>query len=172
MKKNTLYVIVGFLIVILFIIQQNQQNQQNDKDLNIRIINDDDEDDIKEPKRYYDSRYITRKQMKINVPTRGEPPSYQQVGILTQNKSGTNDNLILPLMGRRLMMGRDKWQYYAMSDRNNNIKLPISQNGKSCTNEYGCNSLCNGDIVFVEGYNDAFKVTIYENNIPRYIPYI
>ena len=59
-----------------------------------------------------------------------------------------------------------------MSDRNNNIKLPISQNGKSCTNEYGCNSLCSGDIVYVEGYNDAFKVTIYENNIPRYIPYI
>ena len=24
----------------------------------------------------------------------------------------------------------------------------------------------------VEGYNDAFKVTIYENNQPRYIPFI
>ena len=59
-----------------------------------------------------------------------------------------------------------------MSDKNSHIKLPISQNGKSCTNEYGCDSLCNGDTVYIEGYNDAFKATIYENNAPRYIPYI
>ena len=42
--------------------------------------------------------------------------------------------------------------------------------GKSCMQEYGCNSLSNGDVVYVEGYNDSFKVTLYENQTLRYIP--
>ena len=30
----------------------------------------------------------------------------------------------------------------------------------------------NGDMVYVEGYNDTFKVTVYENSRFNYIPYI
>ena len=59
-----------------------------------------------------------------------------------------------------------------MNDKNNAIKLPVSKNGKSCTSEYGCNDLFNGDVVYVEGYNDSFKVTMYENQKLSYIPYI
>ena len=59
-----------------------------------------------------------------------------------------------------------------MSDKCNSLKLPISRNGRSCTNEYGCDDLNNGDTIYVEGYNDAFKVTIYDNNQPRYIPFL
>ena len=33
------------------------------------------------------------------------------------------------------------------------------------------NGLYNDDIVYIDGYNDAFKVTLYENNTIRYIPY-
>ena len=58
--------------------------------------------------------------------------------------------------GRPLMANRDKWQFYTM---NNNIKLPIVNRGKSCTNEYGCDNLYNGDSVYVEGIKDAFNVT-------------
>ena len=105
----------------------------------------------------------------INIPTQTVDTNYGSVGVLTRI---SGKETILPLFGRPVSFRRDKWQYYAMSDRNNNIKLPISQNGRSCTREYGCDSLCNGDTVFVEGFNDAFKVTIYENNVPRYIPYI
>ena len=75
-------------------------------------------------------------------------------------------------MGRELYANRDKWQYYTMSDQNNSVKLPVSSNGKSCTGEYGCDSLSNGDTVYLEGYNDAFKVTMYENNVMQYIPFI
>ena len=109
----------------------------------------------------------------VNIETRATNSEYQQVGILTQNKSGTNDNLILPLMGRRLMMGRDKWQYYSMSNTGHlNSKLPININGKSCTSEYGCDPLYNADSVYVEGYNDLFNVTKYENDTLRYLPSI
>lgn len=105
----------------------------------------------------------------INVATQSFDTSYRQVGILTRKNGGET---ILPLMGRPLITNRDKWQYYTMSDSNNSIKLPISQNGKSCTNEYGCNNLYNGDSVYIEGYNDAFGVTVYDNNQPNYIPYL
>ena len=73
-------------------------------------------------------------------------------------------------MGRPMYSNRQKWQFYTLSDKNNSVKLPISKNGKSCTGDYGCDELFNGDSVFVEGYNDAFKATIYENNTPEYIP--
>jgi hypothetical protein len=106
----------------------------------------------------------------INIETRGMNMEYQQVGILTRSHS--NNDMILPLMGRRNLAGRDKWQYYTISNTGNlNTKLPISVNGKSCTNEYGCDQVYNGDIVYVEGYKDTFIATIYENNLFRYLPY-
>jgi len=106
----------------------------------------------------------------VNIQTRGVDNDYQQVGILTRsNYSG--DEMILPLMGRKHMSGRDKWQYYTISGTGNlNTKLPISVNGRSCTGEYGCDDIYNGDVVYVEGYKDTFNATIYENNQFQYIP--
>lgn len=90
---------------------------------------------------------------------------YSQMGILTKNE------MILPLMGRRHMNGRDKWQYYTISNTGNlNTKLPVSVKGKSCTSEYGCDEIMNGDTIYVEGYNDTFKSTIYENSSFSYTP--
>lgn len=118
----------------------------------------------------------------INVQTRGFSPEFTQIGILTRdvgngkNKKGMeesiqNDPKILPLMGRRVMNGRDKYQYYTISNSGNvNTKLPIRKEGRNCINEYGCDPLYSGDIVFVEGYGDKFKATIYENEVFRYIP--
>jgi len=110
----------------------------------------------------------------INTQTRGLNTNYQQVGILTRNGGhGNTSEMILPLMGRRSMSGRDKWQYYTMSNTGNlNTKLPVSSNGKSCTSENGCDDINNGDMIYVEGYNDTFRVTMYENNLFQYIPFL
>lgn len=109
----------------------------------------------------------------VNIETRPTNSQYQQIGILTQNKSNGSDNLILPLMGRRTQAGRDKWQFYTTSNTGHlSSKLPISIKGKSCTSEYGCDDIFNGDNVYVEGYNDIFNVTKYENDTLRYIPSI
>lgn len=104
----------------------------------------------------------------INVKTQGVDADYRQVGILTRKNGG--DEMILPLMGRPLLTNRDKWQFYTMN--NNNIKLPVVHKGKSGTDEYGCDNLYNGDTIYVEGLNDAFKVTMYDNAIAKYIPFI
>ena len=96
--------------------------------------------------------------------------NYRQVGILTPLNGSANK--ILALMGRPVNVSRDFWQYYTMTDQNTSIKLPVVRNGKSCTNEYGCAKIYNGDSIYVEGYNQAFKATIYDNDTIKYIPYI
>jgi hypothetical protein len=93
--------------------------------------------------------------------------TYKQVGILTSN------DLIIPLLGKPHINGREKWNYYTISNTGSlNTKLPIRVRNKICTNEYGCDEIFTGDIVFVEGYNRNFKVTIYENNTFSYDPFI
>ena len=120
-----------------------------------------------------DQRVITNNDVRggipINVPTQSVDTNYRQVGMLTRLNG---PETILPLMGRPLFTNRDKWNFYTQSDQNNSVKLPITFKGKSCTNEYGCDDMYNGDTVYVEGYNDAFKCTIYDNAQPRYIPFI
>lgn len=112
----------------------------------------------------------------INMSTNSSPGEYRQLGILTKNGGGYGGNpLILPLMGRNLRNGRDKWNYYTMSNTlgsSLNTKLPVSVNGKSCTGEYGCDNISNGDTVYVEGYNDTFQATIYESGLLSYIPFL
>lgn len=105
--------------------------------------------------------------MPINVRTQGPPinTNYRQVGLLTRING---KETILPLMGRPLLKNRDKWQFYTMSDKNNSVKLPISFKKKSCTGEYGCDNIYNGDTVYVEGYKDAFQATIYDNAVIEY----
>jgi hypothetical protein len=120
---------------------------------------------------YYPRNSSDIRGIPVNIETRGIDSDYQQIGILT--KTSGNSDIILPLMGRKIMSGRDKWQYYTISNTGNiNTKLPISVNGKSCTSEYGCDDINNGDVVYVEGYKETFRATIYENNIFRYIPFI
>jgi hypothetical protein len=105
----------------------------------------------------------------INISTRAVETEYRQVGILTRMGRA---EMILPLMGRPLYTSRDKWNFYTMSNENSMVKLPITFKNKSCTDEYGCDNLYNGDVVYVQGYNDTFKVTMYDNQVMRYIPYL
>jgi len=115
-----------------------------------------------------DERYLIPS-VPINISTNvgAVDTNYRQVGILTATNT---KGKILPLMGRPIFTNRDKWQYYTMSDQHNSIKLPLSRNGKSCTNEYGCDRLYNSDTVYIEGVNEAYRVTMYDNDTIRYLP--
>jgi len=114
---------------------------------------------------------IGKRGVPINIETRGLSMDYTQLGILTKEKGG--EPLILSLMGRRLTTGIDKWQYYTISNTGQmNTKLPVSVKGRSCSGEYGCDPIYSGDMVYVEGYNDIFRATVYENSRFNYIPFI
>ena len=105
--------------------------------------------------------------VQVNIETRGFGQDYSQVGILTR----VGSDLILPLMGRRFMP--DRWQYYTVSNTGNlHTKLPMTFKGRSCSGEYGCDEMVSGDGVFVEGYNDTLRVTIYEKSKFNYIPHL
>lgn len=114
--------------------------------------------------------------MPVNISTNiGATPAntnYRQVGILTPLSNHGKKDKLLPLMGRPVNTSRDYWQYYTMSDQNNSIKLPILKNGKSCTNEYGCPKIYDGDNVVVEGYNEMFRTTLYDTDTIKYISYL
>jgi hypothetical protein len=98
----------------------------------------------------------------VNVRTRGHLTDYSQIGILTKDEIDKHP-IILPLFGRRV--DRNKMQYYAISNTGSmNTKLPVKKNGRSCTEERGCDELFSGDDIFVEGYKTSFKSTIYENS--------
>jgi hypothetical protein len=116
-----------------------------------------------------DERYFVPINVQTNIGAVPENTSYRQLGILTATNSKGS---ILPLMGRPVFTNRDNWQYYTMSDQNNSVKLPVSRNGKSCTNEYGCDRLFNGDTVYIEGLNEPYRVTVYDNDTIRYLPAI
>lgn len=118
--------------------------------------------------RIFNGEYNNNKIL-INIPTQSIETNYRQIGILTRINGG---ELILPLMGRPIIRNRDKWNFYTMNDKNSMIKLPITFKNKSCTSYQGCDNLYNGDSVYVEGYNDIFRVTIYDNNVMEYIPYL
>lgn len=122
-------------------------------------------------KRYYDPLTYPEKRnpyfMPINVPTRGYAPNPQQIGILTNEKH----DKIIPLFGSPTYSGSSKWKYYTTSERGGHLKLPLASGGKDCTNEYGCNEIYDSDTVSVPSYGEDFKVTIYPNDLPKYIPY-
>ena len=125
--------------------------------------------------RYFIGQRIPINAIPINVQTNiGATPadtSYRQMGIMTPLNGASKDN-ILPLMGRPLFTNRDKWQYYTISNQHNNVKLPISFKGKSALNDYGVDQIFSGDTIYVEGQNEAFKVTIYENDTIKYLPFL
>lgn len=121
-----------------------------------------------------DTPVSTRMYIPPPVPTRGYDTNFEQVGILTATQNdgqSVANSLILPIMGRKTLNSRDKYQYYTLSNTGMiSTKLPIMKQGKSCINEYGCNELTDGDIVYVKGYNDTFRVSIYDNINFQYIP--
>jgi hypothetical protein len=101
--------------------------------------------------------------------------TYQQIGLLTKADSGSgssSDPVIMPLMGKPLFTSRDKWLFYTISDKNNSMKLPIIVKGRNALSEIGVDNVYTGDTVYVQGYNNDFKVTLYENSTPQYIPFI
>jgi hypothetical protein len=168
----TLFIIIILLAFILFylyrisIIQNITSNNNNNKYTILPHLgnNNNNSDPLTNP---YIPPLRNDYIMLRPIATQSTNLEYKQIGILTRG-----DKEILPLMGRRKMTSKYKWQYYTIiggGNGNLQTKLPVSVNGKSCTGEYGCDEIYNNDTVYVEGYKDIFVATIYENNSFEYV---
>ena len=128
------------------------------------------------PERSYTNTYGTP----INIPSRGPLQSFQQIGILykenivnpDQMPGNNNDSNILPLFGRPTFPGSKRWNYYTSSDKFQNFKLPITRDGRKCSDDIGCDEIMNGEMLNIPSYNGSFKVEIYDFDKPRYIPFV
>ena len=116
----------------------------------------------------------------INISTRGETPEVQQLGMLTKTSHsdstsgvpGTDvESHILPLYGRKTYNRSSKWVYYTATDKFNQVRIPISNNGRNCDSEYGCDELMDGSTITIPELNGSFTVKLYENKKFYYIPY-
>ena len=152
-ENLTMVLLLFFLGIVVYFYTNIQKNTRVEKKLN----------DLTSSVMKRNVQY-----MPVNIETQPKVKDYQQVGILSRNRQ---EDVIMPLYGRPVINGRDKWQYYTATEHN--VRLPFSVGGRSSTDEYGCNELFNGDSVYLQGYNDAFQVTIYDDvNKIQYIPYL
>ena len=121
------------------------------------------------------------------MPTRGEVGPFQQIGALYKENvtefvdsedentkrsipGNNSDSVILPLFGRETYPKSNKWTYHITSDKNNQVKMPLTHKGIKCCNQLGCEEIQNDNLISVPGYNGQFRVVIYDYDSPKYIP--
>ena len=114
----------------------------------------------------------------INIPTRGESGSFQQIGALYKEviqdddmQVGNNtDSIVLALYGKPTYPRSNKWTYYTSSDSNHQVKMPLFHKGHKCDSQHGCEEIMNNDLITIPSYNGSFKAVIYDYDSPKYIP--
>ena len=124
--------------------------------------------------------YVNTYGVPINVPTRGVSAGYQQVGVLYKNEisdggktiGNSSDTVILPLFGQPTYPGSNKWNYYTSSDKYHTFKMPVTIDGRKCTDDHGCGEIYTGHNIALPAYNGNFRVEVYDFDKPRYIPYV
>lgn len=112
----------------------------------------------------------------IQIPTQGLPEQFQQIGVLAAPggtaTSATPNRTLLPLFGRKVAIGRDRFNYYTRSDGINPLQVPVSFKNRNCEDDNGCDEISNGDTVGVPLLGQTYVATTYRYTLPRYIPYV
>ena len=88
-----------------------------------------------------------------------KPTEYQQVGILL----GTNETL--PLYGKPSYAYNSRWNYYTTTPGQQIYPLPVSYEGRDCTEDIGCNEMYDNQPVQITGRNEPFTTKIYRTVI-------
>ena len=98
----------------------------------------------------------------INIPTRGYPDNYQQLGMLIRK----SDEKLLKLFGRQTYPGSNKYEYYVVdsnSNTDNKVPLKVPSDKELYDNE-------KIDIPWLDSSRGNFDVKIFDYNAPRYNP--
>ena len=101
----------------------------------------------------------------INVPTRGYPDNYHNVGMLVRK----NDEKVLKLFGRQKFPGSNQYEYYVIGNDSTNLtsKTPLKIPGEK--------ELSNNDTVpipWLDQSKGKFEVKLFDYDVPIYNPYM
>ena len=101
----------------------------------------------------------------INVPTRGYPDNYHNMGMLVRK----NDEKVLKLFGRQKFPGSNQYEYYVIGNDSTNLtsKIPLKIPGEK--------ELSNNDTVpipWLDQSKGKFEVKLFDYDVPRYNPYL
>lgn len=83
------------------------------------------------------------------------PRSFQQVGLLT------SESETLPLYGKESETRRNQWHYYTTTPGEQIYSLPVSSNGRDCTEDIGCQELYGNEELTVMGRDPVYQAKIY-----------
>ena len=112
----------------------------------------------------------------VNIPTRGIPDSFQQIGVLTTaggtETSASPTRTVLPLFGRKLATNRDRWNYYTRTDGMNPVQVPVQFKRRNCDDDNGCDEIMDGDSIGVPVLGQSYNASIYRFSTPRYLPIV
>ncbi|CAH6421502.1 Hypothetical protein KVN_LOCUS315 [uncultured virus] len=112
----------------------------------------------------YDIPPYYLKQM-IDLPTRGYPDNFIQLGVLvkTGDQYKNNNNKILRLFGRHEFPGSNKYKYYALiNSGTDQIKIPLNVRHNK--------ELYDDDKVYIKELDEYYKVSLYKYDEPKYYP--
>ena len=134
-------------------IDKERKQFLNNRDRQV-IYNDLTAPERRVPEYQYPYNYVKEQ---INVPTRGYPENYQQIGV------AMNEGKAFNLFGRQTYPGSNQYEYYVQGTMHGtNVKLPIATKGKK--------EIENNQEIHVPG-NGHFKTEIFPLDAPRYIPF-
>ena len=99
----------------------------------------------------------------IDIPTRGYPDNFQQIGLLINTVDDATSNKILRLFGRETFPRSSRYEYYTLiANGLDQIKVPLDTRRNK--------ELYDDDVVSVNSLNTDFKVKLLPYDSPRYYP--
>ena len=166
---------LGYIAVQLHKPHEEREREIQPIDINVNTTSggDDRYSRAPRPQRFWESgpdlrgALIPEGGKPINIPSRGLPESYQQMGVL---KKDSGD--LIPLYGRRVGSRSDRFNYYTRTDTYNPLPLPINYKRRDCQDSVGCDELYNGDQIVVSPTGEKATATLYQFDGPTYIPSI
>jgi hypothetical protein len=171
-------IIIIIIGMMYYLMVQKFQKEINDikstrniKDLEYQICVEQLKKDLLEIKIQKTNNIVEKRcdevRVPINVRTQGEPGVYISSGTIA-NEDRTS---IMPLYARQL--STNKWNYYCETNDFQRLKVSIHNRGTNCYSEHGCSELSDGDNVEIpELGSGKYIVTLHQNCVNRYIPYI
>ena len=164
---NILLVLLVGVLVYNIINQPQVIIKEKPKVIVKEIVKEEEDDDEPYREDFYRPDRKRRINKPFNYPTRGPPEEYDMVGFL---QDSDDPDKLQQLYGRRTYPNSNSWNYFVKSDQYHQIPIPVTLDGKNCTDETGCKELQNNDNINL--LNKEHTATIYKPEPYYYNPHV